>query len=197
MLSILNPTPRGKSFGDSEVMFVLETLDRNLRSGRITGRGDISLQTGIGEGTVRTILQRLEPMGFLHTSRAGVTLSTTGTDFMKAVGISLLDLAHTDSAIGLYQVAILLRGKAEKIEKGVEQRNSGLKAGGDGCTTIICRGGMLILPPEWVVDENSPELASCIRSYGISDGDIVLIGGSNTSRLKAAIAVNSAALELL
>jgi len=197
MLRILTPPPRSNSLGNNEVMFILETLDERFREGVLIGRGDIAAVTGIREGAVRAILQRLERMGFVRMSNMGVVLLPTGSDFLEAVGVTLMDLEHTTSAIGKYQVALLVRGMADRVDKGVEQRDSGLKSGGDGCTTIVCRNGRLILPPEWDVDANTPELASSIRSYGISDGDIVLIGGSNTDRTMAAAAANSAALELL
>ena len=197
MLRILTPPPRSGSLGNNEVMFRLETLEERFRDGILIGRGDIAAVTGIREGAVRAILQRLERMGFVRMSNMGVVLLPTGSDFLKATGITLMDLEHTTSAIGRYQVALLVRGMASRVDKGVEQRDSGLKSGGDGCTTIVCRNGRLILPPEWDVDANTPELASKIRSYGISDGDIVLIGGSNTDRTMAAAAANSAALELL
>ena len=197
MLRILTPPPRSGSLGNNEVMFILETLEERFRDGVLIGRGDLAAVTGIREGAVRAILQRLERMGFVRMSNMGVVLLPTGSDFLKATGITLMDLEHTTSAIGRYQVALLVRGMASRVDKGVEQRDSGLKSGGDGCTTIVCRNGRLILPPEWDVDANTPELASSIRSYGISDGDIVLIGGSNTDRTMAAAAANSAALELL
>ena len=83
------------------------------------------------------------------------------------------------------------------VEKGVEQRDAALKSGGDGCTTIILRDGELVLPPDWSIDEHSPELAAQIRSHGMEEGDVVLIGGSNTGMREAAVAANSAALELV
>ena len=197
MFRILTPPPRSGSLGNNEVMFVMEILDEKFRDGVLIGRGDIAAITGIREGAVRAILQHLERMGFVRMSNMGVVLLPTGSDFLKAMGITLMDLERTNSAIGEYQVALLVRGMADRVDKGIEQRDSGLKSGGDGCTTIVCRKGRLILPPEWDVDANTPELASRIRSYGISDGDIVLIGGSNTNRTMAAAAANSAALELL
>lgn len=197
MFRILAPPPRSGSLGNNDVMFILETLEKRFRSGTLIGRGDIAAVTGIREGAVRAILQRLERMGFIRITNMGVILLPTGSDFLRAMGVTLMDLAHTTSAIGVYQVALLVRGMADMIDKGVEQRDSGLKSGGDGCTTIICREGKLILPPDWDVEENTPELGAQIRGYGISEGDIVLIGGSNTNRTMAAAAANSAALELL
>ena len=39
--------------------------------------------------------------------------------------------------------------------------------------------------------------AAQIRAHGMEEGDVVLIGGSNTGMREAAVAANSAALELV
>ena len=130
MFRIIIPSKRVMSYGDNDVMFILETLERNLRSGKRAGRADVADSTCIGEGIVRTILTRLDNMGFLDITKRGITLSGTGIDFLDTLGISLMDMERTDSAIGGYQVALLIKGKAELIQKGIEQRNSALKAGG-------------------------------------------------------------------
>jgi hypothetical protein len=197
MLRILSKNGSAANFDDNDVMFVLELLDRALETGEATSRGEIALRTGIGEGVVRTILHRLRSMGLAEVSRAGTSISSVGHDFMRATGMSLVEIGHTDSAIGAHQVAVLVKGKAAMIEKGIEQRNCAIRIGADGCTTIVCTEGSLILPPDWNLDERSPELASCIRRHGIEDGDVVLIGGSDSGPRLASAASNSAALALL
>ncbi len=197
MLRLLSQNGPRPAFNDNDAMFVLEILGSALVSGEAVGRADISRRTGIGEGVVRTILHRLKSMGLVSVSRMGTSMTSTGCDFMRATGISFMDLGHTDSAIGANQVAILVKGKADLIEKGIEQRNCALRVGADGCTTIVCRGGALVLPPDWNIDEKSPALASRIRRYDIEEGDVVLIGGSDTSPRMASAASNSAALALL
>ena len=197
MLRILSKNGSATTFDDNDVMFVLELLDRALETGEATSRGEIALRTGIGEGVVRTILHRLRSMGLAEVSRAGTSISSVGHDFMRATGMSLVEIGHTDSAIGAHQVAVLVKGKAAMIEKGIEQRNCAIRIGADGCTTIVCTEGSLILPPDWNLDERSPELASCIRRHGIEDGDVVLIGGSDSGPRLASAASNSAALALL
>ena len=197
MLRILSKNGSAATFDDNDVMFVLELLDRALETGEATSRGEIALRTGIGEGVVRTILHRLKSMGLVSVSRMGASMTAAGCDFMRATGISFMDLGYTDSAIGANQVAIRVKGKADLIEKGIEQRNCALRIGADGCTTIVCRGGALVLPPDWNIDEKSPALASRIRRYDIEEGDVVLIGGSDTGLRMASAASNSAALALL
>ena len=75
--------------------------------------------------------------------------------------------------------------------------NNALEVCGDGCPTITLRDGEFILSPDWSIDEHCPELAAQIRSHGIEEGDVVLIGGSNTGMREAAMTANSAALELI
>ena len=197
MLHLLSPSNRETAYNDYDVMFLLEKLAEAAGRGKMIGRGGLSGTLGIGEGLVRSMLQRLKATGFVNVTRAGVTLGENGRSFLDAVKVSVMELEHTDSAIGTHQVSLLVRGRAHLIGKGVEQRDSGLKAGGDGCTTIVCREGRLVLPPEWSIDDNSPSLAAQIHGYGVTDGDVVLIGGSNTGVREAAAAANSAALALL
>ncbi len=197
VLTILSQTSNKATFDDNDALFVLEKVHDALLFGEVIGRADISRATGIGEGTVRTIVQRLRSMGLLEVSRDGIGMTKTGIDFLSAVGITLIRIDHTDSAIGAYQVPLLIKGKAGLIEKGIEQRNCAIKVGADGCTTIVCKGGALVLPPDWNIDEKSPALASQIRRYDVEEGDVVLIGGSDTGPRMASAASNSAALALL
>ena len=109
MLRILSKNGSATTFDDNDVMFVLELLDRALETGEATSRGEIALRTGIGEGVVRTILHRLRSMGLAEVSRAGTSISSVGHDFMRATGMSLVEIGHTDSAIGAHQVAVLVK----------------------------------------------------------------------------------------
>ena len=197
MFRILDPPPRPKPYGDADAVHILEILERHLGSGRRTGRDEIIDAVGLSEGYTRLILGKLEGMGLVDVSPRGMIVTPLGCDLLRTLGFSLMEIDHTDSAIGTYQVSLLLKGKAKMIEKGVEQRDAALKSGGDGCTTIILRDGELVLPPDWSIDEHSPELAAQIRAHGMEEGDVVLIGGSNTGRREAAVAANSAALELV
>ena len=197
MFRILDPPPRPKPYGDADAVHILEILERHLGSGKRTGRDEVIDAAGLSEGYTRLILGKLEGMGLVDVSPRGMIVTPLGCDLLRTRGFSLMEIDHTDSAIGVYQVSLLLKGKAKMIEKGVEQRDAALKSGGDGCTTIILRDGELILPPDWSIDEHSPELAAQIRAHGMEEGDVVLIGGSNTGRREAAVAANSAALELV
>ena len=107
----------------------------------MTSSGTPVSAVGLSEGYTRLILGKLEGMGLVDVSPRGMIVTPLGCDLLRTLGFSLMEIDHTDSAIGTYQVALLLKGKAKMIEKGVEQRDAALKSGGDGCTTIILRDG--------------------------------------------------------
>ncbi|MBR7152226.1 MAG: hypothetical protein IKD00_00570 [Candidatus Methanomethylophilaceae archaeon] len=199
MLRILEE-PSGKTrmrFNDNDLMFVMETIhDRHVRRRRI-GRNELSQFTGMEESVIRGITGKLTELGFLDTTRGGSVLSPLGVDFIDALGVSLLHLKYTDSAFGIHQVTLRVRDMSDRVVFGVEQRDAALKSGGDGCTTIFYRNDQLLMPPNWNVDENTPELSEQIRRYDLRENDLILIGGSNIGLRQAGAAVNSAMLDLV
>ena len=89
-----------------------------------------------------------------------------------------------------------MTGVADKVVNGMEQRDEGIKVGGQGCTTIVIRDGVLMVPPDWNMDEKMPEMAYKIRKEsGMTQDDALIIGGGETqvSAIEAAV---SAALAL-
>ena len=72
---------------------------------------------------------------------------------------------------GACQQGVLVLGGAEKVVNGMEQRDAGIKVGADGCTTIVIRDGVLMIPPDWNMDEKTPfsvefsTLSAIISSY--------------------------------
>ena len=79
----------------------------------------------------------------------------------------------------------------------MQQRDAGIKAGAEGCTTIVIRDGKLMIPPDWNMDEQTPELAYKIRKdTGITADDVIIVGGGS-SKIAAVEAVLNAAFELV
>jgi len=62
----------------------------------------------------------------------------------------------------------------------MEQRDNAIKAGADGATTIIVRGDRLVVPVDYDLDKDRPEIAGEIRRlFDLNDGDVVIIGTSS------------------
>ena len=124
------------------------------------------------------------------------TITKAGQAFLAQLPIRPVDVFVEGSVVGKFQQAVLVLGGADKVVNGMEQRDIGIKVGGEGCTTIVIRDGNLMIPPDWNLDEKDPEVAYKIRKEtGITQSDALIIGGGDT-HVSAVEAAVSAALNM-
>ena len=175
-------------FNDANVYWALHILS----DGRRMGRKRLAEEVGVGEGSMRRIIDTLKEWDFILIKQTGITITKTGLAFLNQLPIRPVDVNVGDSVVGRYQQAVLVLGGANKIVNGMEQRDIGIKVGADGCTTIVIRDGALMVPPDWNLDENNPDLAYTIRKEtGITQSDALVVGGGETkiSAIEAAVSV--------
>lgn len=179
-------------FNDANVYWALHVLS----SGRRIGRKKLAEEIGVGEGSMRRIIDTLKEWDFILIKQTGITITKTGQAFLQQMPIKVLDIQLEGSVVGRYQQAILVLGCADKVVNGMEQRDAGIKVGADGCTTLVIRDGKLMVPPDWNMDEENPEMAYKIRKEsGMTQSDALIIGGADTKTAAIEAAV-SAALQL-
>lgn len=178
---------------DSDVLFLLDFLS----DGKRVGRSRIASYLGLGEGSTRSVLDILASHGLVKVYQTGVVIDKGGLDLLSALGIHSVDLSIPTYVLGKYQQALVIRDASEKVFNGIEQRNAGIRAGGDGCTTWVMDNGRIIMLPNWNMDEHEPRFASIIRNHtDMKDGDVLIIGGGETKHI-AMMAVGEAALQLI
>ena len=179
-------------FNDANVYWALHVLS----SGRRIGRKKLAEEIGVGEGSMRRIIDTLKEWDFILIKQTGITITKSGQAFLDQMPIKVLDIQLEGSVVGRYQQAILVLGCADKVVNGMEQRDAGIKVGADGCTTLVIRDGKLMVPPDWNMDEENPEMAYKIRKEsGMTQSDALIIGGADTKTAAIEAAV-SAALQL-
>lgn len=179
-------------FNDANVYWALHVLS----SGRRIGRKKLAEEIGVGEGSMRRIIDTLKEWDFILIKQTGITITKTGQAFLQQMPIKVLDIQLEGSVVGQQQQAILVLGCADKVVNGMEQRDAGIKVGADGCTTLVIRDGKLMVPPDWNMDEEDPEMAYRIRKEsGMTQSDALIIGGADT-KAAAIEAALSAALQL-
>lgn len=145
---------------------------------------------------MRRIIDTLKDWDFILIKQTGITITKSGQAFLDQMPIKVLDIHLEGSVVGQYQQAILVLGCADKVVNGMEQRDAGIKVGADGCTTLVIRDGKLMVPPDWNMDEEDPEMAYKIRKEsGMTQSDALIIGGADTKTAAIEAAV-SAALQL-
>ena len=180
-------------FTDASVYWSLHVLS----DGKRMGRKRLADEVGVGEGSMRRILNTLKDNNFVDIKQTGITITKAGLAFLEQVPIRPVDVFMPSSVIGSCQQGVLVLGGACKINKGMEQRDVGVRMGAIGCTTLVIRDGALTVPPDWNLDENDPELAKKIRNdTKITEADALIIGGSD-SKIRAIEAAVSAALEII
>lgn len=176
-------------FNDANVYWALYILS----SGRRIGRKRLADEVGVGEGSMRRIIETLKDWGFIDIKQTGITITKSGQAFLSQVPIRPVDVYIGGSVIGEFQQGILVLGGANKVNKGMEQRDAGIKVGGNGCTTLVIRDGALMIPPDWNLDEKDPETAYKIRKdTGMTADDALIVGGGDTKPLAVESAVAAA-----
>ncbi len=179
-------------FNDANVYWSLYVLS----SGRRMGRKRLAEEIGVGEGSMRRILETLKEWDFIEIKQTGITITKNGQAFLDRMPIRPVSVLIEGSVLGKHQQGVVVIGGANKIVNGMEQRDAGIKVGADGCTTVLIRDGVLTIPPDWNLDEENPELAYKIRKEtGLTKDDALIIGGGETSAVAVEAAL-TAALEL-
>ncbi len=182
---------RAPGYGEAQTLRALEIIAESP-----IGRAALGARLGVGEGVVRTLLRRLDSEGLVEVTTRGVSASEKG--------LRLLVEAHTvisrgapapatGDTIGNHNYALLVRGGAQKVGRGLEQRDAALLAGARGATTMVVRGGSAFIPG--MDREPVRLLQSLIELLGAADGDAVVVGSGDTE-IEAETGAYSAALTL-
>lgn len=179
-------------FSDANVYWILHLLSDGIR----IGRKRLSEEVGIGEGSMRSIIEALREKEFISVKQTGITITSAGHVFLDKMPIRVIDVDIGKSVVGEYTQSLLVIGVSDKVHNGMQQRDAGIKAGATGCTTIVIRDGILSIPPDWNIDIEDPKLAKYIREdLHMTEKDVIIVGGGETKPLAIEAAV-TAALEL-
>ena len=178
-------------FTDANVYWALHILS----SGKRMGRKRLADEIGVGEGSMRRILETLREWEMIQIKQSGITITRSGLGFLSEIPLKVIDVDLGDSIVGDYSQSVLVFNVADKIQNGMQQRDAGIRVGATGCTTLVIRDGNLIIPPDWNMDGERPEIAKNVRATGITDKDAIIVGSGNDQRT-AMMAALTAAFEL-
>ena len=178
-------------FTDANVYWALHILS----SGKRMGRKRLADEIGVGEGSMRSMLETLREWEMIQIKQSGITITRSGLGFLSEIPLKVIDVDLGDSIVGDYSQSVLVFKVADKIQNGMQQRDAGIRVGATECTTLVIRDGNLIIPPDWNMDVERPEIAKNVRATGITDKDAIIVGSGNDQRT-AMMAALTAAFEL-
>ncbi len=166
------PTPKFSLF------HVWKTYDVLNSQGPI-GRKGLSQILDIGEGSTRTILDKMIREGSVENTKKGAVLTERGRKMFRSSGIFAAPINIDGLTIGPKNCAALVKGMADRIATGYEQRDEAVRSGAMGATTLIVRDGNVLFPD----DSNIPDQATFqpLRSlFTLEDGDAIILGTAHS-----------------
>jgi len=157
---------------------IWKAYDVILRRGPI-GRKALSQQLGIGEGSTRTILDKMTREGCVKNTHQGAVLTEEGKANFNNSGISVAKADFGDLTVGRYDCAVHLKGMGHLVEIGSHQRDEAVRAGASGATTLVCRDNRIVFPddsgyPDSGVNQRLRDL------FDIENNDVIIIGSAST-----------------
>ena len=114
------PQPGFQSF---QLLDALLTIDREAP----IGRKKLSEKLGVGEGTIRTMLQRLKAASLVEVKgKGGCSLSEKGKRLISELRERLVEAGSLSLRLPWdypENYALMVRGASSKVRRGIEQRD--------------------------------------------------------------------------
>lgn len=179
---------------ESRTLFIKAHLRRALELiGELgpIGRERLSSELEIGEGSTRTILDRLRKDGLVRSTSRGQVLTLKGRNELEKEPRKFLQLNAGRLTVGKVDVATIVKDASERIVNGIKQRDEAIKVGADGATVLIFEDDKFRIPR--LEMELRPNIGDYLkRNFEISDGDVVIIGTAEDRELaeKGALAAS-------
>ncbi|MEM1981374.1 MAG: DUF4443 domain-containing protein [Candidatus Hadarchaeales archaeon] len=180
------PLPK---FTEVHVRAALELIHR---MGRV-GRPLLGKKLGLGEGSTRDLLLLLKKRGLVKPSRGGHVLTEKGR---KKLGepMKFVKLDCGELTVGEVDVAVLVKDAAEKVRRGIEERDEAIKMGAQGATVLVFKEGGLYFPDSGkrVEGRIGKELVENLKPR---EGDVIIIG-TGKNEVEAEMGARAAAMRL-
>ena len=135
------------TFSIPHVYKALQLLIVDKYVSRATFGQDIHL----GEGAVKTLVSHLKEKGIIESVQSGSYLTPKGKAIIKTISRVLpkeCDIKDCKLLPGPYNHAIIIKGYANSIQVGIEQRDYAVRYGATSCSTILFTDSKFVFPKE-------------------------------------------------
>ncbi len=177
------------------------TRNHVVKALMLLGKNSISRKTvmkelHLNEASGRTLLRSMEKNGLVAASKNGHYLTDKGKSMLSELSFLILGpfpVEKTSINVSKYNVCYVVRKASAKIGKGLEQRDSAIRSGADGLTTLVMKEKLVIPGMErWSVPAEMQRKFKPLAKRG----DVLLIGSAK-ERIVADVATLGAALDLV
>ncbi|KXA89551.1 hypothetical protein AKJ40_00020 [candidate division MSBL1 archaeon SCGC-AAA259M10] len=164
-------------FDEGQVRRALELIGEH----EPIGRKKLAEKLGIGEGSMRTILNRLKEKGLITSTARGHVLTDKGDRELGERSRKFLEIDVGDLTVGKVSVATMVKDAIEKVRRGIEQRDEAIKVGAQGATTLVYRDEDLeLLCSETQLDKEIK--SELLEFFQPSENDIIVIGTADSKK---------------
>lgn len=151
------------------------------------GRGRLAEELDLGGGAIRTLIKRLMESGLIDTSKLGCSLTQKGNKVWNEIREIIpqkVRLPENDLTFAVHNVAVLVKGRADRVRDGLEQRDATVAAGAKGATTLIHKDKKLIVPQvSQDLAMDFPEAFKQItEKMRIEENDVIVIGSADAPK---------------
>jgi uncharacterized protein DUF4443 len=186
---------RALSFDVVHVFVALQLIEN---SGR-TSRDALCSGLALGEGTVKTLVKHLKMHGLVQTSNGGTKMTAKGKGICEGLLSAIpseMSLPRCAVALGRFNYAVLVREFGFAVRSGIEQRDSAIKMGATGATTLLFKEDKFVMPASSQDSlKKEPKMRRMIiEKLKPEEGDVVIIGSADSNEKTAELAAKNAAL---
>jgi hypothetical protein len=156
-------------------------------------------ELGLGEGTIKTLLKHLKMHDMIKSTNAGTKMTSKATtifsELLSHIPIET-NLPKCSIALGKFNYVVLLKQFSFAIKSGIEQRDSAIKMGALGATTMLFKDGKFVMPgSNYESLKKEPYIHRLlIERLKPEENDVIIIGSDDMSERTAELAAKSAAL---
>ena len=184
-----------------DMVHVFKTLQLIQESGHVS-REKLCDDLGLGEGTIKTLVRHLKMQNLIESTNAGTKMTKKGNSFFSELLSSIpseISLSKCAITLGKFNYAVLVKQMSSMIKDGIVQRDAAIRMGASGATTLLFKDNKFLFPQtdfDSLKDEHQLS-EQMIKNLHPQDGDVIIIGSDNYSRMKAEFAAKSAALRTI
>ena len=181
-----------------DMVHVFKTLQLIQENGHVS-RETLCEDLGLGEGTIKTLVRHLKMYNLIESTNAGTKMTKKGNSFFSELLSSIpseTSLSKCAITLGKFNYAVLVKQMSSMIKDGIAQRDAAIRMGAFGATTLLFKDNKFLIPQtdfDSLKDEHQLS-EQMIKNLHPQDGDVIIIGTDNYSRMKAEFAAKSAAL---
>ena len=179
--SLASPKGPGPSttFSMFHIFYALELMAK-----KPIGRNKLAEKLNVGEGAIRTIINRLKDSGLIVTSKEGGTLTDKGVSVWKNfedVFPKRVVIGKTALTTSEYNYAFLVKNKGHRVKSGIDQRDAAIMGGARRALVIVFKDGRLMIESiSNSIETDFPEAAKVIlKDLQPEDNDVILIAGAD------------------